>query len=106
MPVSKNDSKKMQRLAQEGKKISKILSEDFPDLDYLDVYFAVHEGGERSSLGVKREITNRLSELVENTIAKDRRKQSEVLHELIGYLYNSHKTNTAKLAKIRAALGE
>lgn len=106
MPISKSDSQKMQRLAQEGKKISKILSEDFPHLDYWDVYFAVHQGGERSSLGVKREITNRLKELVENSSKKERRILSDNLNDLIWYLYNSHKINTAKLAKIRSALGE
>jgi hypothetical protein len=103
MAISKADSKKMQRLAQEGKTIAKIVTEDFPSLDYWEVYFEVYGAGEKSSLGVKRTITNRLNELVD--AAKTERKEIvEELHGLVWHLYNSHKTNTAKLAKIRAAL--
>ena len=38
MEITKADSQKMRRLAQEGKQISKIVAEDFPKLDYWDVY--------------------------------------------------------------------
>lgn len=103
MAIGKADSKKMQRLAQEGKTIAKIVTEDFPDLDYWEVYFEVYGAGEKSSLGVKRTITNRLNELVDASKA-ERKEIVEELHGLVWHLYNSHKTNTAKLAKIRAAL--
>lgn len=103
MEISKTDSKKMQRLAQEGKTISKIVSEDFPNLDYSEVYFEVYGAGERSSLGVKRTITNRLNELVDAP-KSDRKEIVAELHELVLHLYKSHKKNSAKLAKIRAAL--
>jgi hypothetical protein len=47
MAIEKSDSKKMQRLAQEGKTISKIVAEDFPQLDYWEVYFEVYGSGEK-----------------------------------------------------------
>lgn len=93
----------MQRLAQEGKPISKIVSEDFPHLDYWEVYFEVYGAGEKSSLGVKRTITNRLNQLIDANKV-ERKEIVEELHGLVWHLYNSHKTNTAKLAKIRSAL--
>ncbi len=103
MDISKADSKKMQRLAQEGKTISKIVAEDFPKLDYSEVYFEIYGAGEKSSLGVKRTITNRLNELIDAS-KPDRKEIVAELHELVLHLYKSHKTNTAKLSKIRAAL--
>ncbi len=65
MSISQSDSEKMQRLAQEGKQISKIVDEDFPGLDYFDVYFEVYNSGGQSSLGIKKTITNRLNALVD-----------------------------------------
>jgi len=103
MAIGSVDAKKMQRLAQEGKPISKIMSEDFPHLDYWEVYFEVYGAGEKSSLGVKRTITNRLNSLIDANKA-ERHEIVDELHGLVWHLYNSHKTNTAKLAKIRAAL--
>jgi len=103
MAIEKSESKKMQRLAQEGKPISKIVSEDFPHLDYWEVYFEVYGAGEKSSLGVKRTITNRLNQLIDANKV-ERKEIVEELHGLVWHLYNSHKTNTAKLAKIRSAL--
>jgi hypothetical protein len=103
MTISKAESRKMQRLAQEGKQISKIVAEDFPSLDYWEVYFEVYGAGEKSSLGVKRTITNRLNKLID--AGKPERKEIvDELHGLIWHLYESHKKNTAKLSKIRSAL--
>jgi hypothetical protein len=106
MAISKSDSKKMQRLAQEGKQISKIVGEDFPALDYWDVYFEVYSAGERSSRGIKRMITTRLDAMAASTSKSERKAMVKELHELVWHLYNNHKTNREKLAKIRAALGE
>jgi hypothetical protein len=106
MSIKKTDSEKMRRLAQEGKKISEIVSEDFPELAYWDVYIEVYGSGERSSLGIKRMITNRLNSLVESTSKSERREIAEELQGLVWHLYNNHKTNTGKLAKIRETLGE
>lgn len=106
MAIAKADSTKMQRLAKEGKPISKIMSDDFPHLDYSDVYFEVYGAGERSSQGIKRMITTRLEALTESTNKSDRRAIAEELQGLVWHLYDNHKTNQQKLSKIRAALGE
>lgn len=106
MAISKSDSKKMQRLAQEGKQISKIVEEDFPHMDYWDVYLEVYSAGERSSRGIKRMITTRLDAMAASTSKSERKTMAKELHELVWHLYNNHKTNREKLSKIRAALGE
>ena len=106
MAISKSDSKKMQRLAREGKQISKIVAEDFPALDYSDVYIEVYSAGERSSRGIKRMITTRLDAMAASTSHSERRTMAKELNELVWHLYNNHKNNREKLAKIRAALGE
>ena len=106
MVIPKSDSKKMQRLAQEGKQISMIVNEDFPHLDYCDVYFEVYSVGERSSRGIKRMITIRLDAMAKSRSKSERNDMVKELHELVWHLYNNHKTNREKLSKIRAALGE
>ena len=63
--MKKRHIKKAKQLASEGKQISKIYKEDLPNCDYWDIYWAVHEEGEKSALGVKRTITNRLNTLTE-----------------------------------------
>ena len=57
----------MRRLAQEGKQITKIVAEDFPNLDYWEVYLEVYSAGERSSRGIKRMITTRLNAMAAST---------------------------------------
>lgn len=106
MAVSKADSDKMRRLAQEGKQISKIVAEDFPKLEYWEVYFEVYSAGERSSRGIKRMITTRLNAMAASTSKSERAAIAEELHGLVWHLYENHKTNHEKLSKIRAALGE
>lgn len=106
MKISESDSAKMCRLAQEGKPISKILSEYFPYLDYCDVYLEVYSSGERSSIGIKRMITKRLNTMVESRSKKDRTEIAEEVQELVLHLYENHKLNRDKLANIREALGE
>lgn len=61
--MDQRDSEKIIRLAREGKQISKIWEEDFPNYDYWEIYVEVHAAGERSSLGIKRMITGRLNKL-------------------------------------------
>ncbi len=106
MEISKNDSKKMQRLAQEGKKIADIQKEYFPKLTYWDVYVEVYGAGKRSALGIKRMITTRLDAVAESKSKKERLEIAAELHELVWHLYNDHKRNHAKLSKIRVALQE
>lgn len=105
MSVPKQDAKKMQRLAQEGKQISKIQEEDYPDYSYWDVYIEVYGSGERSSRGIKRMITERLNKLVKSTI-NERRLIVKEIDELVWHLYENHKTNQKKIDSIRKALKE
>ncbi len=106
MEISKVDSKKMSRLAQEGKKISAIRKEDFPKLSYWDVYVEVYGAGKRSALGVKRMITKRIDAVASSKSKKERMEIAVELHELVWHLYEDHKKNHAKLSKIRKALTE
>ena len=106
MEITKADSKMMQRLAKEGKKISAIKKEDFPSLTYWDVYVEVYGAGKRSALGVKRMITTRIEAVAASKLKKDRTEIAEELQELVWHLYNNHKSNQAKLAKIRSVLAE
>jgi hypothetical protein len=96
----------MRRLAQKGKQISKIVSEDFPKLDYWEVYFEVYSGGERSSRGIKRMITTRLNAMAQSTSKSERAASAQELHGLVWHLYEHHKANREKVSKIRAILGE
>lgn len=106
MEISRLDSEKMRRLAQEGKSVSKIWSENFPLLGYWDVYLAVRNKGERSAQGIKYMITNRLNKIAESNNSSERAGMVKELSELVWHLYNNHKTNTEKLSKIRSLLGE
>jgi hypothetical protein len=106
MAISKSDSNKMRELAQEGKPISKIVNDYFPELDYWEVYLQVQGQGGHSAVGVKRTITNRLNEMVTNPSKPEREAIAKELNDLIWTLYNDHKTNHDKLRKIRGALGE
>lgn len=106
MPISKADSAKMRRLAKEGKQITKIVAEDFPNLDYWEVYFEVYSSGERSSRGIKRMITTRLNAMTESSKKSEREAIAEELHGLVWHLYKNHKSNREKLGKIRNALEE
>ncbi len=106
MEISKEDSEKMRKLAQEGNSISKIWSENFHHLGYWDVYVAVRNEGERSSQGIKYMITNRLKKMAESGNPSERAVIVKELSELVWHLYNNHKTNTEKLSKIRSLLGE
>ncbi|MDP2896273.1 MAG: hypothetical protein Q8Q12_06910 [bacterium] len=106
MGIPRSDSEKMRRLAQEGKQITKIVAEDFPNLDYWEVYLEVYSAGERSSRGIKRMITTRLNAMAASTSKSQRAAMAAELHGLVWHLYHNHKTNRDKLSKIRAVLGE
>ena len=101
--MDKRDSEKMIQLAREGKLISKICDEDFPQYDYWDVYFEVYEAGEKSSVGAKRMITNRLNKL--SSLPK--KEQAELIKEidkLVCYFYDRYKESQQKLDDIRAVV--
>lgn len=106
MDITKADSQKMRRLAQEGKQISKIVAEDFPKHDYWDVYWEVYGSGERSSRGMKRMISNRLSALVQKKSTNERKAILQEIDDLVWHLYENHKKNQKKIDRIRKILGE
>lgn len=106
MAISRSEAQKMRRLAQEGKQISKIVSEDYPHLEYWEVYLEVYSAGERSSRGIKRMITTRLNAMAASKRKSERAAIAKELNDLVWHLYENHKTNREKLAKIRRALSE
>ena len=105
MAIPKKDANRMKNLAREGKQISKIAVEDFPEYDYWDVYSEVYGAGEQSAQGVKWMITNRLNQLVAAD-SRDRQDIINELNELVWYLYDNYRSNQRKLDSIRQVLGK
>ena len=105
MSITKKDSELMKRLVREGKQISKIVSENFPELTYWDVYVEVYGAGNRSAQGIKRMITTRLTKL-ESANKKERGELIEEINILVLDLYNNYRYNQKKMDKIRKALNE
>ena len=100
----KKDKTAIQALAKEGKQLSKIMEQDFPEYEYWEIYEAVYDSGGKSALGVKRTIANRLNALA-NTRKKDERTEIiEEVEELVWHLYGSLKNSQQKLQVIRKAL--
>ncbi len=104
MVIPKRDSDKMKNLVREGKQITKIAREDFPEYDYWDIYSEVYGSGEQSARGVKRMISSRLNQLVSSDTQTRQSIVNEV-NELIWYLYDNYKGNQRKLERIRSILG-
>ncbi len=102
--MNKKDKSEIQALAQEGKQISKIMEQDFPEFDYWDIYEAVYNGGGQSALGVKRTIANRLTLLVNTGKKHEREEIIEEVENLVWHLYDSLKSSQKKLQAIRKAL--
>ncbi len=98
--MDERDSKKMIKLAREGKQISKIFQEDFPNYEYWDIYCEVYGAGERSVLGVKRMITNRLCKLP-SIPPNEQQLIIDEINDLVYYLYSRFKVNQEKLDEIR-----
>jgi len=105
MDISKKDVATMQRLAQEGKQISKIQREDFPRYTYDQIYAEIYDAGIRGAQGIKRMVTANLNKLVH--AKKEERKAMIIqLQRLVTDLYENHMKNQKKLGKIRKALEE
>ncbi len=102
--MNKKDKSAIQALSQEGKQISKIMEQDFPEFDYYEIYNAVYNEGGQSALGVKRTIANRLKTLVNTGKKHEREDIIEEVEDLVWHLYESLKTSQQKLQAIRKAL--
>ncbi len=96
------DSEKIIQLAREGKQISKIWSEDFPQYGYWEIYVEVYGSGEKSSVGAKRMITNRLNKLA--TLPQNEQDLIKEINYLVCYLYDRYRESQQKLDDIRAAI--
>jgi len=102
--MNAKDKTSIQALAKEGKQLSKIMEQDFPEYEYLEIYEAVYDGGGKSALGVKRTIANRLNTLSETRKKEERTEIIEEVEELVWHLYDSLKASQKKLGAIRKAL--
>lgn len=100
----KKDKTAIQALAKEGKQLTKIMEQDYPEYEYWEIYEAVHDGGGKSALGVKRTIANRLTTLAETRKKEERSEIIEEVEELVWHLYDSLKSSQRKLDSIRKAL--
>ena len=103
--MNQDDINGIKNLAQEGKEISRIRDEDYPDYEYWEIYGVVYDDGGKSARGVKKMISNRLNALAGANMA-ERRKITQEIRDLVWHLYNSLKSNQKKLDAIRKTLGD
>jgi hypothetical protein len=104
--MEQKDAIEIQKLVREGKQISKVMEEDYPEYEYWEIYMAAYDGGERSALGIKRMITTRLNKMAESKKPSERKEIQEELDNLVWCLYKSLKDNQKKLEKIRAVINK
>lgn len=97
------DSRKMIQLAREGKAISKIMDDDFPEYSYWDIYLEVYGAGEKSAVGVKRMISNRLKKLP-SLSAEEQQNMVNEIDELVWHLYSRYRESQQKLDDIRIVI--
>ncbi|MCU5435107.1 hypothetical protein OCF16_18850 [Bacillus mobilis] len=100
MNIDSRDIEKMIKLAREGKQISKIWEEDFPQYDYWDIYMEIHEAGEKSALGTRKKITYRLNKL-QTATKREREDIILEIQDLVEHLYVRYKESQKKLQEIR-----
>ncbi|MGE6548262.1 hypothetical protein ACQKFK_04355 [Bacillus mycoides] len=100
MNIDSRDVEKMIKLAREGKQISKIWEEDFPQYDYWDIYMEIHEAGEKSALGTRKKITYRLNKL-QTATKREREDIILEIQDLVEHLYVRYKESQKKLQEIR-----
>ncbi|MBK5262769.1 MAG: hypothetical protein JJE17_09405 [Peptostreptococcaceae bacterium] len=101
--MDSRDSDKMIKLAREGKEISKICDEDFPKYDYWEVYVEVYGAGERSAVGIRRMITNRINK-IPTLSKKEQKKLIKEIDELVWHLYNRYRESQQKIDEIRGVI--
>jgi hypothetical protein len=92
----------MNDLLSKGKTIADI-SKKYPQYDYWEIYWQVND---RSFLGKKRTITNRLKSIVGE---KDKAVRENLANEaqlLLDEMYQQLKANSAKLIEINRVLRE
>ncbi len=105
MTIKKKEQEKMILLAKEGKQITKIRDEDFPEYDYWNIYVTVYGAGEHSARGIKWMISKRLNDLVSTTKGDERNKIINEIRDLILYIYKNYRINQEKIDKLRKIIG-
>ena len=103
MITNPKDVEKIRQLVREGKNISAVMENDFPEYEYWEIYGAAWQQDERSAMGVKRMISNRLKWL-ESANKAERQQFLEEIDELVWHLYERLKSNQRKLEGVREAL--
>lgn len=101
--MDKKDAARMIALAKEGKQISKIVEEDFPQYDYWEVYSVVTLAGEASAQGTMKKISNRLLKL-KKVVPAEYHDLVEETRSLIRALYVGYREDHKKLDGIRKTL--
>ena len=102
--MTKKDKASIQTLAAEGKQITKILAEDFPEYEYIEIYEAASDSTWKTTQGVKRSITKRLKTLTTTRKKPERIEIIEELSDLTCHLYDSLTKCQRKLSAIRKTL--
>lgn len=100
--MDERDIRQIAKLASEGKQISKI-SDDFPQYDYWQVYWAVYGAGEKGPVGTKKMITNLLNKLTAAS-PEEQAALIEEINDLVWHLYNSYQESQKKLDAIRQVI--
>lgn len=104
MPITKEESKKIQQLAQEGKQTKRIVEDHFSHLTYGEVAKEVRDWGERSALGRQREITRKINTLTACGNLVERERMAKDIQKLVKDMYYAYKASHDKLSTIREAL--
>ena len=104
MTISKEVTKKICKLAKEGKTCVQIQREDFPNLTWWDVRGVLEVAGTSSSLGLMREISYKLNKA--SRTVKDKRLSNDLLRvrKLARQLYDRGKEDYKRLNRIRKAV--
>ena len=102
--LTSTQRKQIKNFISEGKKISEIRRENFPESSYAEIYSAAHDGTDGSSLGIKKKITYRLNKLVAANSKIQKDEFATDIRDLVNSLYRQHKDMSAKLAEIRDVL--
>ena len=100
MRIPKADLDQMNYLLSKGKTIADI-AKTYPDYDYWEIYWQVND---RSFLGKKRAISNRLKKMVTTTNKAEREKLVDEVKPILNDLYNNLKANSNKLIQIDRVL--
>ena len=105
MTLREKDRTKILRLVREGKRISLIWREYFPEYDYWEIYNVAYDAGVQSAVGAKRSISARLKKLSSTTNRTEKQRIIAQVGGLVYDLYENHKANQKKFDQIRKIIG-